>query len=107
MNIANEGNIDLEYLGMLNQIENKIELVNLPADGELRQMGKGINNLAIVEMDNGTRLIVRDETEILIPKSMRAEMVRVLHLTHQADNAMTQQAKGKIFWPGMSRLSGK
>ena len=64
-------------------------------------MGKSINSLAIVEMENGTRLIVRDETEILIPKSMRTEMVRVLHMTHQADTAMTQQARGKIFWPGM------
>ena len=101
MNIANEGNIDLEYLSMLNQIENKIEIANLPADGELRQMGKGINSLAIVEMENGTRLIVRDETEILIPKSMRQEMVRVLHMTHQADTAMIQQARNCIFWPGM------
>ena len=33
-------------------------------------------------------MIVRDELEILIPKSMRTEMTRVLHLSHQADIAM-------------------
>ena len=30
-NIANEGNIDLEYLRMMNQIKNKVEVAELPA----------------------------------------------------------------------------
>ena len=34
---------------------------------------------------------------------MRTEMTRVLHLSHQADIAMLNQAKQKIFWPGMRR----
>ena len=64
-------------------------------------MGKGSNSLATVELESETSLIVRDETEFLIPKSMREEMVRVLHMTHQANTAMMTQAKGKIFQPGM------
>ena len=54
-------------------------------------------------MGNGTRLIVRDELEILIPKSMRIEMTRVLYLSHQADTATLNEAKQKIFWPGIQR----
>ena len=101
VNIANEGNIDLEYLRMMNQIENKVEVAELPANRELRKVSGGLNNISLVELDNGTHLIVKDETEILIPKSMREEMIRVLHMTHQADTAMMTQAKKKIFWPGM------
>ena len=95
LNIANEGNIDLEYLRMMNHIENKVELSDLPANSELRKVSGGLNNLALVELENGTRLIVKDETEILIPISMREEMVRILHMTHQADTAMLTQAKRK------------
>lgn len=85
----------------MNQIENKVDLSDLPAKCELRKVSGGINNISLVELDNGTRLMLKDETEILIPKSMRAEMIRVLHMTHQADTAMMTQAKKKIFWSGM------
>ena len=102
-NIANEGNLDVEYLAMMNQIENKIESRNLADDFELKQLSGCRNQLSLVEMGNGTRLIVKDESEILIPKSMRTEMTRVLHLSHQADIAMLNQAKQKIFWAGMRR----
>ena len=30
-------------------------------------------------------------------------MTRVLHLSHQADTAMLNQAKQKIFWPGIQK----
>ena len=52
--------------------------------------------MALVELENRTRLIVKDETEILIPASMREEMVRIFHLTHQADTAMLTQAKQTV-----------
>ena len=71
MNIANKGNIDLEYLRMMNHIENKVDLAELPANCDLRKGSGGLNNISLVELDSGTRLIVKDETEILIPKSMR------------------------------------
>ena len=87
---THDGNIDLEYLRMM-----------MPANSELRKVSGGLNILALVELENGTRLIVKDETEIMIPASMREEMIRILHLTHQADTAMLTQAKQKIFWPGM------
>ena len=32
LNIAEEGNLDLEYLSMMNSIENKVESKDLPED---------------------------------------------------------------------------
>ena len=52
--------------------------------------------LFLVKMSNGLRLIVKEETEILIPKSMREEMTRFLHSSHQADIAMMTQAKNHL-----------
>ena len=88
---------------MMNRIEDKIDNKKLPEDCELRQISGCRNQLSLVEMGNGTRLIVKNEIEILIPKSMREEMTRVLHLSHQEDMALLNQAKQKIFWPGMKR----
>ena len=102
-NIANEGNLDVEYLSMMNMMENNTENRYIPADCELKQLSGCKNTLSLIKMGNGTRLIIRNGQEILIPKSMRDEMTRVLHLSHQADTAMTQQAKAKIFWPGMKK----
>ena len=46
----------------------------------------------------GTRLIVKDETEVLIPKILREEMMKILHFTHIGDAAMLRQTKKKIFF---------
>jgi hypothetical protein len=103
LNIAEEGNLDVEYLSMMNALENKIETKDLPVDSELRQLSGCRIEMSLVELSNGTRLIVKNETEILIPKSLRIEMLRILHLTHSCDTAMLLQSKSRIFWPGMRR----
>ena len=82
VDIANQGNLDVEYLSMMNAIENKVESKDLQSDSELRQISGCRDQISLVEMEKGTRLIVKNETEILIPKSMRAEMMQVLHLSH-------------------------
>ena len=38
MKIAEEGDMDLEYLEMLNNIENDTETQDLPLDSEIRQL---------------------------------------------------------------------
>ena len=57
--------------------------------------------LAIVELDLGERLGVRDGTEILIPKTARKEVIKTLHLTHTATNTMMLRTKSRLFWPVM------
>ena len=42
---------------------------------------------------------MKDGSEILIPKSERKEMIRLLHLTHAAPETMLLQMKSRIFWP--------
>ena len=85
----------------MNMIENNTTKKYIPTDCELKQLSGCKDTLSLIEMSNGARLIIRNGEEILIPKSMRDEMTRVLHLSHQADTAMTNQAKDKIFWPGI------
>ena len=55
------------------------------------------DKLSIVTLSVGTRLIVKDETEILILKTLREEMIRISHFTDSEDEAMLRQTKRKIF----------
>ena len=60
-----------------------------------------ISELGTVVMPDGTRLIVRNGSEILIPVGERQRVLETLHLTHSCDEVMIRQTKGKIFWPKM------
>ena len=67
----------LEYLEMLNNIENDTEIQNLPLDSEKRQLLVLRNRMPVVTLDAGTRLIVKDESEILIPRILRRQMLEI------------------------------
>ena len=55
----------------------------------------------MVELDSGEHLVVRDGTEVLIPKSARKDVINTLHLTFSATNTMVLQTKSRLFWPGI------
>ena len=73
---------DANNVKMLSHIENRTEFKNLPIDSELRLIHNSIPKLVIVERETGTRLIVRDGAEMLVPKPARTEQVKNLHKTH-------------------------
>ena len=72
----------------------------IPSYGLLRD---ALPHLGIVQLDSGERLIVKDGSEVLIPKAARKNLINVLHLTHLAVHSMLLQCKSRIFWPGMKK----
>ena len=89
---------------MMNYLETDTEYNDIDPECELKQMKEFMGRLSIVTLDgHGTRLIVKDETEILIPSGMRKQMENILHFSHTAAQSMITQCKNKIFWPGMRR----
>ena len=93
--VIKEG-MDLDYVEMVNAIENRTEYRNLPEQCEVRLIHDSIPRLGICELKDGNRLIVRNG-EVLIPRSAREEIVRTLHLTDPTTETMLNQTKGKIF----------
>ena len=53
--------------------------------------------MSVVTLPAGTRLIVKDETEILILKKLREELMRIVHFTQCGDEAMLRKLKEKSF----------
>ena len=67
---------------MMSQLENDTELENIPPGSALKQLKEVIDKMSIVTLEAGTRLIVKDESEILIPKKLREQISTTLHFTH-------------------------
>ena len=82
--LAEIGGQDFYYINLLQNVENRTEFKHLPEDSELRLIRDSLPRLGIVELDSGKRLVVRDRTEVLIPKCGRKEVIKTLHLTHSA-----------------------
>ena len=82
------GSLDLGYLEMLNCVENGVESKDIPDDCELKVIEGQLSRLGIETLSNGTRLIVRDGREILVPKEERAKMLDILHYDHTAGDTM-------------------
>ena len=95
--MSEEASLDSDYLAMLVAIENKVEIKDLPEDSELRSLSGCKDNISVAELAGGHRLILKSG-EILVPKSLRLQMLKNLHVTHSSD---TYMAKGKICWLNM------
>lgn len=67
--LADLGSEDAEYVSMLNSLED--ENYNIPKDSELRSISGYKTNISVINLDSSTRLIVREECEILVPKPLR------------------------------------
>ena len=45
---------------------------------------------------------VTGASRIIIPTTLRSEVVRTLHSAHQGVSAMTERAKASVYWPGIT-----
>ena len=96
--------MDPDYIEMMNYIENNTDLNDISLNCELKQMGEFMDRMSIVALDAGTRLIVKDGTEVLmIPMKKSKQIIDTLHFSHSAADSMIIQCKRKIFWPGMKK----
>ena len=88
---------------MMKDIESNISSKDLPQDCELRQLAASREEIKVIQLGRGLRLIVRDDSEILVPQSARQRMMENLHLFQSGPDSMIYQAKKKIFWPGIKK----
>ena len=102
-NITEEANLDYEYVEMLNYIEGDTDFKDIDTNCELRLMKEDLPHMSVITLDSGNRLIVKNESKILIPKCLRKQMMDILHFSLAAAQSMITQCRGKIFWPSMCR----
>ena len=84
---------DIEYLAMVKDIESNISSKDLSEDSELRQLAASREEIKVIQMGRGLRLIVKDESKIFVPKSARKRMMQNLHLIHSGPESILARYK--------------
>ena len=103
--IAEEANMDPEYLEIIKYIESNTDDNDIAPDCELKQMKEFRDRMSLVTLEGGNRLIVKDETEILIPRGQRKHIIDMLHFSHSTADSKIIQCKRKIYWPGIKHAN--
>ena len=99
--LAETGVQDPEYIDMLKAVQE--ENFDIPRESELKKIKDHKQSLSIVTLESGHKLILRNDSEILVPRKAREKMCQTLHFTHHSEEMMMKQAKDKVFWPNMRR----
>ena len=81
-------------------VERRVQPKDLPLDSELKQIEGCLQELRVVEMGNGDRLLCKDSA-VYVPKGVRSSILKTLHLTHSAPDSMLACRKGRVYWPAM------
>ena len=97
--LAETGAEDPEYIEMIKTVQEAD--FNIPKENEIKKIKDHKLCLSIITLESGHKLIVRNDSEILVPRQAREKMCQTLHFTHHSDEMMMKQAKDKIFWPEM------
>ena len=100
--MAEIASLDEDYLLMLADLENKVQIADMSEHSELRAYSGCKDKISVTEVAGGHRLILKG-SEIIVPKSLRSRMLENLHITHSSDSQMILQAKNKIAWPNIKQ----
>lgn len=94
--IEHETALDPTLQGLMNTIQNGFPACKDLCPIELREYFRYREDLSISEG------VILYKTRVLIPKSLRREVLQYLHSAHQGVQGMKSRAAETIFWPGIS-----
>ena len=89
--LAETGAEDPEYLDMVKAVQDKAWDVS--KDSEIKKIKDHKSSLSITTLESGQKLIIKDDSEILVPKQARQGICNTLHFTHHSTEMMLKQAK--------------
>ena len=101
--IADLGAYDTKYIRMISHILNRTPIKQIEKDCELKAIEGSLKELSVFKTTSGKEIILRNCTEIIIPESDRTNMLTILHNTHLESDSMKRLARGKFWWPRMSK----
>ena len=86
---------------MIAHIELGTEMADIPKECELANMKSNWKDLSTVTINGGKTLILKHNSEIMVPKLERANILSIAHQTHLGQEMMVTQLRGKVFWKKM------
>ena len=101
LDLAAAGEQDSCYTLLVECVVEGDDLMRYPKNHCLHDFKRYAKDLSLFETASGP-LIVYQFVRIVIPKSMRTEMVEALHKFHFSGSAMIKTAEGHFWWPGIN-----
>ena len=95
--LAETGAEDPEYLDIVKAVQE--ENWNLDKENEIKKIKDHKSSLSITTLESGQKLIIKDDSEILVPKQARQGICNTLQFTHHSTEMMLKQANNKVYWP--------
>ena len=86
---------DADYMAMVSHIGLGTEIDEMPQEYELSKLSSCYKELSTLTLKGGKTLILRDNSEIMVPKSERENILQIAHQTHLG------QEKWK-WWPNVT-----
>ena len=75
---------------------------DIPKECKLADMRSNWNELSTATINGGKTLILKHNSESLVPKLERANILSIAHETHLEQEMMVTQLHGKFFWHKMN-----
>ena len=63
-------------------------------------IGYGVERMSVIEKGN-TKILLMDQTRIVVPLTMRKKLLEREHLAHSGVTKMSNRIEAKYFWPGI------
>ena len=101
--MADNALLDMEYQTMIKYILEETPLHELDRSGELFKLSSERQYLGVWTFSNGSRLVVKNSSEVVVPKGDRQEVLDELHATHMGVEGMKKLARGKMTWKNMTK----
>ena len=94
---------DPDYINIVHHIESGTEINDIDKECELSKLHNFMEKLSVITLKGGESLILKDNTQIMIPKKERKNILHLAHANnHRGYDGMIQQMRGKIWWEGMN-----
>ena len=102
--LGKEAMTDADYINIIHNIESGTEFKDIDKECELSKLHNFQNDLSVMTLKGGESLVLKDNSEILIPKKERQNILNIAHAnTHRGYDGMIQQMRGKVWWKGMNK----
>ena len=77
-------------------------MADIPKESELANMRNKWKDLSTVTVNGGKTLILKHNSEIMVPKLEQTNILSIAHQTHLGQKIMVTQLGGKMFWNKMN-----
>ena len=102
--LAKSASLDINYNVMVQYLETKTDIANIPKECELKDMASYYRKLSVCTLKDGHNIILKDNNEILVPEKERQQMMGLAHAeNHKGPVGMLEQLRGKVFWPWLTK----